>query len=480
MEAQNTAQARQDIKPKEKEDEEDEEEAAESMATTGSPGSAGVFAKRLQRQFSRAQEKVLQKLGKSEETKDKHFDLCCQNLNKQQTDGNRLSKDLKAYYSSVKVMRETSKQLSQTLMGIYSSDFEREEDLSLVMAKEERLWSNFEEKLADGSIRIMDNYMNQFPEIKEKVAKRGRKLVDYDSSRHHLDVLSNSKKKDEAKIAKAEEELSFAGEIFDDINTKLREELTALYQSRNGCYIEVFQNISSLRDIFYHEMCTLNHEVFSVMKSLEAQYPDEVSTIRALQCSGSKKRRSRVLSPIKTTFPALTRKFSFRQNERDKDSDLANSKGANSALDLQSNTPPMAPRTLRTEEGAQSECTDSELNFTSGNEMCEENSEPNKTANKGSGENVDMEEEGEHSNEKKNGLPKPNHSHTVDESEKLSENGFLKSPGDPDPTEKEEGPNPDCPTSDKDDSDADSADRSEAGNTTGLQNKLEDVEKRTT
>uniref|UniRef100_A0A3B3SZH0 Bridging integrator 2a n=1 Tax=Paramormyrops kingsleyae TaxID=1676925 RepID=A0A3B3SZH0_9TELE len=167
--------------------------AAESMATTGSPGSAGVFAKRLQRQFSRAQEKVLQKLGKSEETKDKHFDLCCQNLNKQQV----------RWWP---VMRETSKQLSQTLMGIYSSDFEREEDLSLVMAKEERLWSNFEEKLADGSIRIMDNYMNQFPEIKEKVAKRGRKLVDFDSSRHHLDVLCNSKKKDEAKIAKVRQE----------------------------------------------------------------------------------------------------------------------------------------------------------------------------------------------------------------------------------------------------------------------------------
>lgn len=82
----------------------------------------------------------------------------------------------------------------------------------------------------------------------------------------------------------------------------------------------------------------------------------------------------------------------------------------------------MAPKALHTEEGAQSECSDSELNFTSGNEMWEENSESNKTANKGSGENVDMEEEGEHSNEKKN------HSHTADESEKLSENGKKKCP----------------------------------------------------
>lgn len=36
----------------------------------------------------------------------------------------------------------------------------------------------------------------------ERIAKRGRKLVDYDSARHHLEALQNAKKKDEAKIAK--------------------------------------------------------------------------------------------------------------------------------------------------------------------------------------------------------------------------------------------------------------------------------------
>lgn len=38
--------------------------------------------------------------------------------------------------------------------------------------------------------------------LQERVAKRGRKLVDYDSARHHLEALQNTKKKDEAKVAK--------------------------------------------------------------------------------------------------------------------------------------------------------------------------------------------------------------------------------------------------------------------------------------
>ena len=42
------------------------------------------------------------------------------------------------------------------------------------------------------------------PPAQERIAKRGRKLVDYDSARHHLEALQSAKKKDEAKIAKVE------------------------------------------------------------------------------------------------------------------------------------------------------------------------------------------------------------------------------------------------------------------------------------
>ena len=35
-----------------------------------------------------------------------------------------------------------------------------------------------------------------------RVAKRGRKLIDYDNARHNLEVQQNAKKKDDAKVAK--------------------------------------------------------------------------------------------------------------------------------------------------------------------------------------------------------------------------------------------------------------------------------------
>ncbi|XP_036389442.1 bridging integrator 2a [Megalops cyprinoides] len=277
-------------------------EGKSGSSCNSSPGSAGVFAKRVQRTLSRAHEKVLQKLGKNEETKDEQFDLCVQNLTKQQIDGSRLFKDLKAYYNSVKVMRDTSKRLSQTLLDIYEPDWAGDEDLPAIVEGEDLLWSDFEEKLADQTVRTMDTYMSQFPDVKERVAKRGRKLVDYDSSRHHLEALQNAKKKDEAKIAKAEEEFQYAQSVFEEINTELRQDLPVLYQSRIGCYVTVFQNLSNLRDVFYKEMSTLNNELYGMMKNLETQHSEKVFIIKGLQRSGSKnskkKRSFRISSPV--------------------------------------------------------------------------------------------------------------------------------------------------------------------------------------
>uniref|UniRef100_A0A8C7XKY9 Bridging integrator 2b n=1 Tax=Oryzias sinensis TaxID=183150 RepID=A0A8C7XKY9_9TELE len=282
---------------------------AENKTGPNLQAGAGFLAKRVQKSFNRAQEKVLQKLGKTMETKDEQFELCFQNLNKQQIDGNRLYKDVKAYYSSVRAVHETSRKLSQTLRDIYESDWKGVGELAVIAESEDLLWNDFEEKLNDQLVRTMENYTSQFPEVKERVSKRGRKLVDYDSSRHHLEALQNAKKKDEAKIAKAEEEFNKAQSVFEEMNDELREELPVLYQSRISCYVTVFQNISNLRDVFYKEMSVLNQELYNVMKQLEGQHSTKTFIIKGLNSSTSgksKTRKSMVISnpiPCNTAFP---------------------------------------------------------------------------------------------------------------------------------------------------------------------------------
>ncbi|KAL6059926.1 hypothetical protein STEG23_003682, partial [Scotinomys teguina] len=271
------------------------------MAEGKAGGAAGLFAKQVQKKFSRAQEKVLQKLGKTVETKDERFEQSASNFYQQQAEGHKLYKDLKNFLSAVKVMHESSKRVSETLQEVYSSDWAGHEELKAILGSNDLLWEDYEEKLADQALRTMENYVAQFSDVKEKIAKRGRKLVDYDSARHHLEAVQNAKKKDEAKTSKAEEEFGKAQAVFEDLNQDLLEELPVLYNSRISCYVTVFQNISNLRDVFYREMSKLNHSLYDVMSKLEKQHSNKVFVVKGLSSSS---RRSLVISPPVRTSTA--------------------------------------------------------------------------------------------------------------------------------------------------------------------------------
>uniref|UniRef100_A0A3B5PW51 Bridging integrator 2a n=1 Tax=Xiphophorus maculatus TaxID=8083 RepID=A0A3B5PW51_XIPMA len=259
------------------------------MAESTSPkGNSGVFAKKMQRQLSRGKEKVMQRLGKSMETRDDQFERSLQVFNDQQTDGNRIYKDLRNYIDAIRDMREASRRLSQSLFDVYESDWAGEEDLGAIVEGEDLLWNDHEVKMLDQAVRTMESYVGQFPDIRvtqgnrtehvdkteEKIAKRGRKRVDYDSSLHTLESLQTAKKRDDIKISK----MLAAKNIYDGINNELKEELPVLYDSRIG------YTIITWRDFL------------SVIKELQAQHPDKTFAVRGLQRYGSLKRRT-LLSP---------------------------------------------------------------------------------------------------------------------------------------------------------------------------------------
>ncbi|XP_066856148.1 myc box-dependent-interacting protein 1 isoform X13 [Anser cygnoides] len=283
------------------------------MAELGSKGvTAGKIASNVQKKLTRAQEKVLQKLGKADETKDEQFEQCVQNFNKQLSEGTRLQKDLRTYLASVKAMHEASKKLTECLQEVYEPDWPGRDDTNKIAENNDLLWTDFHQKLVDQALLTMDTYLGQFPDIKSRIAKRGRKLVDYDSARHHFEALQTAKKKDETKIAKpvsllekaapqwcqgklqahlvaqtnllrnqAEEELVKAQKVFEEMNVDLQEELPSLWNSRVGFYVNTFQSIAGLEENFHKEMSKLNQNLHDVLLGLDKQYSGNAFPIKA-------------------------------------------------------------------------------------------------------------------------------------------------------------------------------------------------------
>ncbi|XP_065493637.1 myc box-dependent-interacting protein 1 isoform X3 [Caloenas nicobarica] len=252
------------------------------MAELGSKGvTAGKIASNVQKKLTRAQEKVLQKLGKADETKDEQFEQCVQNFNKQLSEGTRLQKDLRTYLASIKAMHEASRKLTECLQEVYEPDWPGRDDTNKIAENNDLLWMDFHQKLVDQALLTMDTYLGQFPDIKSRIAKRGRKLVDYDSARHHFEALQTAKKKDETKIAKAEEELVKAQKVFEEMNVDLQEELPSLWNSRVGFYVNTFQSIAGLEENFHKEMSKLNQNLHDILLGLDKQYSGNALPVKA-------------------------------------------------------------------------------------------------------------------------------------------------------------------------------------------------------
>ncbi|KFP52595.1 Myc box-dependent-interacting protein 1, partial [Cathartes aura] len=240
---------------------------------------------------------VLQKLGKADETKDEQFEQCVQNFNKQLSEGTRLQKDLRTYLASVKAMHEASKKLTECLQEVYEPDWPGRDDTNKIAENNDLLWTDFHQKLVDQALLTMDTYLGQFPDIKSRIAKRGRKLVDYDSARHHFEALQTAKKKDETKIAKAEEELVKAQKVFEEMNVDLQEELPSLWNSRVGFYVNTFQSIAGLEENFHKEMSKLNQNLHDVLLGLDKQYSGNAFPVKAQPSDSTPAKANKSPSP---------------------------------------------------------------------------------------------------------------------------------------------------------------------------------------
>uniref|UniRef100_A0A2K6TLK2 Amphiphysin n=1 Tax=Saimiri boliviensis boliviensis TaxID=39432 RepID=A0A2K6TLK2_SAIBB len=246
---------------------------------------------------------VLQKLGKADETKDEQFEEYVQNFKRQEAEGTRLQRELRGYLAAIKGMQEASMKLTESLHEVYEPDWYGREDVKMVGEKCDVLWEDFHQKLVDGSLLTLDTYLGQFPDIKNRIAKRSRKLVDYDSARHHLEALQSSKRKDESRISKAEEEFQKAQKVFEEFNVDLQEELPSLWSRRVGFYVNTFKNVSSLEAKFHKEIAVLCHKLYEVMTKLGDQHADKAFTIQGAPSDSGPLRLAKTPSPPEEPSP---------------------------------------------------------------------------------------------------------------------------------------------------------------------------------
>lgn len=228
----------------------------------------GLITKTVQKQALRAKEKILQNLGKADKTTDEVFDEYEQNFNKQQAHANRLQKEVANYLRCCRALHGASKGLFECLSEVFEPEWVGHDLLYVQAQNSDMLWTDFCHKVQDQTLAPLTAYQLQFPEVRKKIDKRGRKLVDYDSQRHQLENLQRSQRPDEYKIARSKDELEKAKETYETLNKELYGELPELNDQRIGAVANHVQTLCAAEATFLAESSKIAIELEAIADKL--------------------------------------------------------------------------------------------------------------------------------------------------------------------------------------------------------------------
>ncbi|XP_034105863.1 amphiphysin-like isoform X1 [Drosophila albomicans] len=253
-----------------------------------------MLAKSMQKHAGRAKEKILQNLGKVDRTADEIFDDHLNNFNRQQTNANKLQKEFNNYIRCIRAAQTASKSLMDAVCEVYEPQWTGYDALQAQTAASESLWLDFAHKLGDQVLIPLNTYTGQFPEMKKKVEKRNRKLIDYDGQRHSFQNLqaNANKRKDDVKLTKGREQLEEARRTYEILNTELHDELPALYDSRILFLVTNLQTLFATEQVFHNETAKIYSELEAIVDKLATESQ-----------RGSNTLRKQTINPIKTSSP---------------------------------------------------------------------------------------------------------------------------------------------------------------------------------
>jgi len=228
----------------------------------------GNISRMVLKQAGRAKEKILQNLGKADKTTDEIFEEHLQNFNNQQVNAIRLHKDINNYLRCIRAMQTASKNLMETLSDIYEKEWVGQDMLSLQAQNTEMLWSDLAHKLSDQVVIPLNTYQAQFPEMRKKIDKRGRKLIDYDAERHAVQTMQNNPTRNEAKFVRTKEQMENAKRTYELLNSELHDELPALHDSRILFLVTNMQTLFAAEEVFHSETSKVYGELEGVVDKL--------------------------------------------------------------------------------------------------------------------------------------------------------------------------------------------------------------------
>ncbi|KAI5450131.1 BAR adaptor protein Hob3 [Naganishia albida] len=192
----------------------------------------------LKKAASRAGTQLMQKTGQIERTVDREFMEEEARYRTMEKELNNLQREAKNYLDSMRMMSASQARIAETLELFYTND--RTSDSAMAghaykSAVEEL--DNIVSRDLDAPFRAtvlepVGKLCSYFPTVNEGIAKRNKKMLDYDAARSKVRKLQDKPSDDSVKLPRAQQEYDEAKEIFDILNEQYIRELPLLLDTR--------------------------------------------------------------------------------------------------------------------------------------------------------------------------------------------------------------------------------------------------------
>jgi len=156
----------------------------------------------------------------------------------------------------------------ETISEVYESQWSGHDMLYVQGQNSEMLWADLAHKLSDQVLIPLNTYQGQFPEMRKKIDKRGRKLIDFDKERHNVQQMQTNPNRNEAKFARGKESMENAKRTYELLNSELHDELPALYDSRVLFLVTNMQTLFAAEEVFHTETAKVYYELEAIIDKL--------------------------------------------------------------------------------------------------------------------------------------------------------------------------------------------------------------------
>jgi len=216
--------------------------------------------------IGRTNERLKQRIGRSSEAvivKDDKWQVHVANFNRQQALALKLHREVKGYIASLKTMEGSAHSLMEVVREMHEFTWPGNMNLVKALQSLEKLNMELSNSMVDTLLVPVNNYVETFPEIKERMNKRERKLLDYTRCKRNLDTLKKGDKISHEKLGLAQEEFTEHKMIYEEVNNELSEDLPQFWDSRKPF-------ISRFLDTFFEQNVGYSKEFSQVYSECHA------------------------------------------------------------------------------------------------------------------------------------------------------------------------------------------------------------------